>query len=215
MTTIPPHLSKILEPPKEGSQPPPQFHRSFSTPIKSEITSEQAELVNNRPETDNSLTSSNALLVLAHANARKMNVGQAVSAVSMAKAHNTAGNAKQNVMPIGATSLGDVSESTKLNLRQAIMVKNTSTSPRDKIVKSDEMRILEPKVEIGHIPFKMIPHNMSRSCSLPSSPMIKIDKPSSAALSEYFVIKMQTIWDVQSQNDRTKSHLIDMYFIYI
>ena len=77
----------------------------------------------------NQVSSSHALLALAHANARKEHVGQAVSAISMGKAQLNSGS---KFMPMTSGQMAfacDVSDTTKHNLRQAIMVKNTSITP--------------------------------------------------------------------------------------
>lgn len=66
------------------------------------------------------ISSNRALLALAHANALKENVGQAVSAISMGKAQ------LNGTVKFPVQTPADISDSTKHNLRQAIMVKNTS-----------------------------------------------------------------------------------------
>lgn len=103
---------------KEGQ--PPLLLRSNSLPPK-----HLYEPGSHMQSPANQVSSNHALLALAHANARKEHVGQAVSAISMGKAQLNTGS-KFLPMTSGQMAFAcDVSDATKHNLRQAIMVKNS------------------------------------------------------------------------------------------
>ncbi|XP_039274788.2 uncharacterized protein LOC120348661 [Styela clava] len=131
VATVPKHLTQVLTPVVKKGQMPP-LHRSNSLPPKhyydQEMSSNNNMFTGTNPS--GSVQSNHHLLALAHANARKENVGQAVSAISMGRAQGNANHGpKYQPGTSGVPAMIDkVSENTKLNLRQAIMVKNNSPS---------------------------------------------------------------------------------------
>lgn len=115
---------------------PPLLLRSNSMPLRP-VHDASSRFVH---QTSTAHSSSNrALLALAHANARKEHVGQAVSAISMGK---TQMNGPPKFPPSSQT-VTEISDVTRQNLRQAIMVKNTLALHPPNVNMTNTMPVIE------------------------------------------------------------------------